>query len=164
MVNHQESYLLVSISQMKQFLDLHLDFFFIWRAITMVMELRSLFLTTFLWNHLFNYLHTVTLGGPPRRLCFSLYQGVLDFSPSCILHGRGIQVSLHMPGLFQQWAETLRLPTIHPRKGTREWKRSEKGKSVKERAFCSPGTVLSVACLHPAALVSSTQALIKMGC
>lgn len=105
MVNPQDSYLLFPISQMKQFLDLHLDFF-TWWAITMEMELKCLFLTTFLWSHLSNYLHTATLGDPetsvllplPRRAWFQLQLGFCTAeasrSPIC-------------QGSFQQGDETL---------------------------------------------------------
>lgn len=105
MVNPQGSYLLFPISQMKQFLDLHLDFFLLdelspwrwnWKAFSWRRFCEAIcFIICTLW-----------LWETPRRLCFSLYQEGRDFSSSWILHSRGLQVS-HMPGLFQQGDETL---------------------------------------------------------
>lgn len=105
MVNPQDSYLLFPISQMKQFLDLHLDFFFLdelspwrwnWNAFPWQRFCEAICLiicTRWLWE-------------TPRRLCFSLYQEGRDVSSSWVLHSGGLQVS-RMPGLFQQGDETL---------------------------------------------------------
>lgn len=106
MVNPQDSYLLFPISQMKQFLDLHLGFFLLdelspwrcnWKAFSWQWFCKAIFLiicTLWLWE-------------APRRLWFSLYQEGRDFNSFWILHSQGLQVS-HMPGLFQQGDETLK--------------------------------------------------------
>lgn len=106
MVNPQDSYLLFPISQMKQFLDLHLDFF-TWWAITMEMELKCLFLTTFLWSHLSNYLHTVTLGDPETDVCASpsTKKGVIS-APLGFCTAEASRSPI-CQGSFQQRDETL---------------------------------------------------------
>lgn len=58
-----------SSAKRRQFLDL--DFF--WWAVTMVIELEILSLTTLLLNHLLNYLHTMTRR-PPELCASPLYQ------------------------------------------------------------------------------------------
>lgn len=162
MVNPQDSYLLFPISQMKQFLDLHLDFF-TWWAITMEMELKCLSLTTFLWNHLSNYLHTVTLGDPetsvllplPRRAWFQLLLGSAQPRPPGLPYARALPA--------RRW-DSCSFPQSISEKALTSEKDSGNGKNVKERAFCSSGRVLRVPCLDPAGLVLSGKHTQRWSC
>lgn len=133
MVNPQDSYLLFPISQMKQFLDLHLDFFLLdelspwrwnWNACSWQRFCEAICLiicTLRLWETL-------------RRLCFSLYQEGRDFSSSWVLHSGGLQVS-HMPGLFpaRRW-DSCSFPQFISEKALTSGKDSGNGMNVKERA------------------------------
>lgn len=135
---------------MKQFLDFHLDFF-TWWAITMEMELKSLFLTTFLWSHLSNYLHIVTLGDPetsvllplPRRAWFQFLLDSAQQRPPGLPYGRALPA--------KRW-DSCSFPQSISEKALTGGKDSGNGTNVKERASCSSGRVLPVPCLDPACL------------